>query len=142
MRGYFLSPVKLRGPFADRWGLERADDPPDYGPVTVKYVSLVWYGDVALIALTVSGAAREASPVKTVQHSHGGQKAAVTRSNAGKYSLSSCHHVQCVQCAFSLTMYCLGITSISRYRDIDRQPHIVAISYDRLRLRYCADTTT
>jgi len=35
----------------------------------------------------------------------------------------------------------LGIISISRYRDIDRQPHIARISWDRLRLRYRADVT-
>ena len=34
-----------------------------------------------------------------------------------------------------------GIISISRYRDIDRQPHIATISWDRLRLRYRADAT-
>ena len=30
----------------------------------------------------------------------------------------------------------LGVISISRYRDIDRQPHIATISWARLRLRY------
>jgi len=36
----------------------------------------------------------------------------------------------------------LGIILISRYSNIDRQPHMAAISYDRLRLRYPANTTT
>jgi len=35
----------------------------------------------------------------------------------------------------------LGIISISQYRDIDRQPHMAMISWDRLRLRYRADAT-
>ena len=36
----------------------------------------------------------------------------------------------------------IGIISISRYRDINRQPHMATISYDRLRLRYINTTTS
>jgi len=36
----------------------------------------------------------------------------------------------------------VGVISISQYHDIDRQPHVVTIPYNRLHLRYRADTTT
>jgi len=32
--------------------------------------------------------------------------------------------------------FLVGIISISQYRDINRQPHMATISYDRLRLPY------
>ena len=43
--------------------------------------------------------------------------------------------------ATATTVLRLGIISISRYRDIDRQPHIATISWDRLHLQCRADVT-
>jgi len=72
---------------------------------------------------------------------HRGSRCSLMQIMDGHITHCEYHQIMAHDCKVLLNVR-VGIISISRYRDINRQLHMATISYDRLHLRYWVNTNT